>query len=852
VAACNTGFEDCDRQAGNGCETRVDRDAKSCGVCGNACAFDHGVAACRKGVCALEGCVEGYASCDGDPANGCEVSTATDSAHCGACAVVCKVANATGRCVAGACVVGTCPKDRGDCNKDAADGCEASLSSDVSNCGACGRACRLPDASASCVDGACKVSSCSSGHADCDGLPANGCEVNLANNVAHCGACRAACDAKNGTAQCAQGACQVTFCKSGFGDCDGSFSNGCETSLLASAYNCGGCGKACVLANAVSTCAEGLCQVSGCLPGFKDCDGNPSNGCEVDLSSPANCGTCGKTCQFAHGVGVCKAGVCTLGACAGGFGDCDGDPANGCEQRLDTSQHCGACGRGCALPHATSACAGSTCAITGCDKGFADCNQSHADGCEADLSRDGKNCGTCGLSCSPANGVGLCQAGKCLLAGCVPGFEDCDQLPQNGCETSISSESANCGGCGNVCALSNAVASCEAGRCKVSLCRSGFGDCDGAAPNGCEAKLLTSQAHCGGCGKACKLSNAAAACSAGVCQVVSCLAGFADCDALQANGCEADLSLAENCGGCGKACQIARGTAACVDGACAIAACDPPYADCNGTVTDGCEIRLDSVKHCGACGRACQLPNATPMCTNGNCEVLSCAGNFGNCDKSPGNGCETNLSLDRNHCGTCGNKCPTNVANVGCSSSTCVCPGTMAVCAGSCVDRSTNASHCGTCGNACAADESCIDQACVADREWAQWPVRATTTYALTDDTVVDNTTGLMWQRKVDDKTRRYFEDAVNFCNSLVVAGFNDWRLPTYAELSSIVDHSRINPAMNVTAFGGSPNDRFWTSTLYAYDRSQAWEIRFNTGEQQPANATAQYDNVAFFVRCVR
>ncbi len=43
---------------------------------------------------------------------------------------------------------------------------------------------------------------------------------------------------------------------------------------------------------------------------------------------------------------ACSAGVCEP-TCAEGFGDCDGDPSNGCEAQLDDDAHCGSCTRPC-------------------------------------------------------------------------------------------------------------------------------------------------------------------------------------------------------------------------------------------------------------------------------------------------------------------------------------------------------------------------------------------------------------------------------------------------------------------------------------------------------------------------
>ena len=42
----------------------------------------------------------------------------------------------------------------------------------------------------------------------------------------------------------------------------------------------------------------------------------------------------------------CQAGQC-VDMCPAGFADCDGNPANACETRLDRPEACGACGRWC-------------------------------------------------------------------------------------------------------------------------------------------------------------------------------------------------------------------------------------------------------------------------------------------------------------------------------------------------------------------------------------------------------------------------------------------------------------------------------------------------------------------------
>jgi hypothetical protein len=109
--------------------------------------------------------------------------------------------------------------------------------------------------------------------------------------------------------------------------------------------HCGACGGACALPRAAAACLAGRCAVGRCDDGFADCDGDPSNGCEVDTrTSPAHCGACNNVCRVANASAVCAMGACGLGACDPGFADCDGDARNGCEVDTRTSPaHCGAC-----------------------------------------------------------------------------------------------------------------------------------------------------------------------------------------------------------------------------------------------------------------------------------------------------------------------------------------------------------------------------------------------------------------------------------------------------------------------------------------------------------------------------
>ncbi|MEL6181314.1 MAG: MopE-related protein, partial [Myxococcota bacterium] len=56
--------------------------------------------------------------------------------------------------------------------------------------------------------------------------------------------------------------------------------------------HCGACNAECAPANATALCVEGSCTIGSCDEGWGDCNGDPSDGCEVDLTAPDSCGTC--------------------------------------------------------------------------------------------------------------------------------------------------------------------------------------------------------------------------------------------------------------------------------------------------------------------------------------------------------------------------------------------------------------------------------------------------------------------------------------------------------------------------------------------------------------------------------
>jgi hypothetical protein len=138
----------------------------------------------------------------------------TDPMNCGACGRRCALPNATARCVAGECVIGACvnggTNDFADCDGIAANGCEANRQSDVNSCGVCGRVCTFfvtnPEVPGLfCSQGRCGPSPCVGSTANCDGNRANGCEVSILSDPNHCGGCRVRCAAGR---MCVNGRCE--------------------------------------------------------------------------------------------------------------------------------------------------------------------------------------------------------------------------------------------------------------------------------------------------------------------------------------------------------------------------------------------------------------------------------------------------------------------------------------------------------------------------------------------------------------------------------------------------------------------------------------------------------------------
>jgi len=113
------------------------------------------------------------------------------------------------------------------------------------------------------------------------------------------------------------------------------------------------------------------------------------------------------------------------------------------------------------------------------------------------------------------------------------------------------------------------------------------------------------------------------------------------------------------------------------------------------------------------------------------------------------------------------------------------------------------------------------------------------------DGTVTDILTGLMWQQETG--VFMDWESALNYCETLTLAGYNDWRLPDINELQSIVDYSRFDPAIDANTFPNTQSSIYWSSTTDDSYPSFAWQVYFNYGNIYSYNKSNLY-----YVRAVR
>jgi hypothetical protein len=236
------------------------------------------------------------------------------------------------------------------------------------------------------------------------------------------------------------------------------------------------------------------------------------------------------------------------------------------------------------------------------------CAASH----DPDAGDDADSGGDVGDATGPFDASGLVDGSR--DAGCSPPRRLC-----SGACTDVSASLEHCGACDARCEIPAAVAACTDGRCALTECLEGRGNCDGSDDNGCETDLTSDWYNCGRCGIRCGLRrDDGSFCVDGICVICECGRGYANCDGDCRNGCETWYNPESFCRPC-RPCELPNAVADCdSDGACVIiVACETGFADCNAVTSDGCEVDTRSaVDHCGSCFTPC-APGS--MCVEGSC-----------------------------------------------------------------------------------------------------------------------------------------------------------------------------------------------------------------------------------------
>ena len=129
------------------------------------------------------------------------------------------------------------------------------------------------------------------------------------------------------------------------------------------------------------------------------------------------------------------------------------------------------------------------------------------------------------------------------------------------------------------------------------------------------------------------------------------------------------------------------------------------------------------------------------------------------------------------------------------------------------------------------------------------------------DGTVTDTQTGLMWQQcslgqsgaacATGSATAYNWKQALEAAQAANAGagsfGYSDWRLPSVAELHSLVEEACWSPAINTTLFPATVSVAYWSASPYAGNASYAWYVNFIAG-----NEDGNYRGSSYRVRLVR
>ena len=97
---------------------------------------------------------------------------------------------------------------------------------------------------------------------------------------------------------------------------------------------------------------------------------------------------------------------------------------------------------------------------------------------------------------------------------------------------------------------------------------------------------------------------------------------------------------------------------------------------------------------------------------------------------------------------------------------------------------------------------------------------------------VRDNNTGLVWEQAPAATLRPWsnVDGATNYCANKPVGGTRGWRLPSVAELASLIDPSLPAPFVPGNVFAGVQSSTYWSATLGGGNPEIVWDVNFGSG----------------------
>jgi len=475
-------------------------------------------------------------------------------------------------------------------------------------------------------------------------------------------------------------------------------------------------------------------------------------------------------------------------------------------------------------------------AASGCTCGDGSCVATG--GCGETVATCPADCATCGDNvCSPGEGPKTCFVDCCGACGdgLCKGY-DCGENPTK-CPS-------DCGtACGNkVCDKGESPSTC-AEDCKHQVCGNKVCEPEDGGPKTCPEDCGTA---CGNC--VCDKGESWVDCpgDCGFCgdDVCSPCAGLgeskqscpSDClsdTCKTASACDDQLTCTmDGCDSAGN-CVHLTDQAVCGDGiSCTTDVCMTGNTCQHLVKADGAACEDGSACTLGdTCKTQVCLPGTVTTCDDGNpCTTDTC---------DPAKGCK---SVPGNDGGACsdGKACTAGTCSGGsCTTKPLVCGGN-----GFCVEPG---------GCQCAADYLTIDVdgavACAADYPF--WGIRPESPLAEWfisngDGTITDNQSQLMWQ-KADSGANVNWTNAKSYCANFAQAGKTDWRLPTVAELQTLLDYAKSKPAVAAAFASSTSSADYWTANAVVGVAGNAWQVGMAAGAAYFDVVTATYR-----ARCVR